>query len=260
MFYEVGFVILLLGFLIGHFLYRNVWVPKVVNKSAEYFKVARIEKYFLTGGEMFFALVNFIWIVMLYDYLYKALSIGSDSDVGGAFLTVLIIIIWNLIKWLIYRKKHECIRVKRNFDVKTQIEMIEQERFEQIAKNIWHSKNWIRIGEKFFPKTTILGVCISTARGHNSIASIDIYTIDGKEHHCNDFWYYDPMFYENVNKLIDTLPIRSLYEKREGDARIGLRWVKCTEMFDFYMKTHTTQELIENPELVIAISKEFKDK
>lgn len=260
MIYEAGLITLLLGFLVGCFLYKYFWIPKVVNKSADFFKVSQIEKRFLTGGEKFFALISFLWIVLLYDYLYKAIVNGSDSDIGGVVVTLFLLMVWNLFKWLIYRKKHECIPVKRNLDVKTQISMIEQERFIPIAENLWHSPNWIRVAEKFFPKNTVLGISVSQGRGNSSVATIIVHAVDGKEYRCNEFWNDDPFFYEKVYKLMDTLPIRNMYEKREGEVWIGLRDVKKTDMFDFYMQSHTTQELIINPELVISMSKALKDK
>ncbi len=252
MLYEGCLVVLLIIGLGAPFVYENFWKPVFVNKSDDYFCIAKIERNTMTMRKWTFFYVIYFLIVLSYDDAYQVLAVGDGTRKGTFIVEVVFLCILCLVMFVCCRN-HVALPLRRYLNVKEMIDSIEKERFYQVGEDLWYSHSWIRVSTKFYPKCIVTGIR-RTATSHKSgLATVYVYTIIGKKYGCNDFLQHDKTLADKVNRLIETLPISRLADLSNGSIRNALRDFIGRDMFDKYMESHTTTEFINSPELLSLV-------
>lgn len=248
--------------------YQNYWKCKVLNKHQDFFVVSEIEKKTLTLRKavflylgLFFALFWWESILILCEQL-----LGSDSENAEAYiaaagkgnwLTVIVLtaiglavpVLWFLLARFCCRT-HTSLPLRRYLNEEEMIHSIESERFEQIAEFLWHSPNWIRISNLFFPKSAILSMRADLYRGgggHHTTAAIVVGTVWEKEFRCNDFSRHDKELHAKIERLLATLEWGDAKTKRNGmSIRGDMSRFRAQTLVESYMKSHSATEFINN--------------
>lgn len=224
--------------------YQNYWKYKVLNKHQDFFVISVIERKTLTFRKAVFLYIGLFVSLLWWE---RILILGEQAVLIIVWLVATIL--WFLIARFCCRT-HTSLPLRKYLNEEEMIRSIESERFEQVADLMWHSSNWIRISNLFFPKSAIRGMRIDLFRGgggRNTMATIVVETVWEKDFRCSDFYRYDKELHAKVERLLNTLEWRNAKSKRDGlSIRSDMSRSKSRTLVESYMKSHTTAEFINN--------------
>lgn len=242
------------------FGYQGYWRPKVLNKSQDYFVVEEIERNTLTGKKWFFLYVGLFFMVLWGD---EVIALGQRSVLAAVMMALIgAVILW---LWLLFMRfccrEYTSLPMRRILDAEEMVRSIESEKFERIADKLWHSENWIRISNLFFPKSAVTGIRSrrSNAAHHaNSMIIVTVDTIWEKSYSSRDFSRFDKDLKENLKKLISTLGLDSALVSEKGWTEKSVQCFHGLSMFYSYMQTHTTADFVHSRDVMNTVALVFR--
>lgn len=265
---DIFCIVMLIVFLSIPIFYQNDWKYKVLNKHQDFFVVSEIEKRTLTFRKAIFLYIGLFFILIWWEKIICLCEqlLGLDSENAEAYvatadqgnwLTVIgltavglvVVMLWFLFARFCYRI-HTSLPLRKYLNEEEMIRSIESEKFELIAEFLWHSSNWIRISNLFFPKSAIINIRADFYHGgggHHTVAGIVVDTVWEKEFRSNDFSRYDKELQAKVERLMGTLEWGTAKFKREERSILGdMSRFKSRTLIESYMQSHSATEFINN--------------
>lgn len=234
------------------FAYEGYWHPKVLNKSKDYFVVEEIERNTLTWKKGFFIYVGLFFMMLWGD---EVIALGQRSVLAAVMMALIGVgILW---LWFLFMRfccrEYISLPMWRILDAEEMVRSIESEKFEQIGDKLWHSENWIRTSNRFYPKSAVTGIRGRYSR-RNYIRAVEVDTIWEESYGRNDYIWFDKRLEENLKKLISTLELDSRLVSEKGWIVGKLQDFPGSSMFYSYMQTHSTTEFIHSRDVMKTVA------
>lgn len=232
-------------------LYHHIWEPLVVFRNYKYFDIRMIEHTYCGKFELLCGWIMAFTFVVEGDIIFNK---RYELSIFMQIILLCILLVEVLLIDFLGNKLHRCLPMRNSLDVAEMIASVESEAFKPIGKYVWDSEHWIRIGNQFYPKSAV--TLVNRKRvAKTQLFRVMVHTIDGKAHGGIVYSGSDPAFIESLFNINKALPIRDLFNDKEWKsyqwklASDEFNCVKAT-IFENYMQTHTTIQLIENSKLV----------